>query len=153
MTRLARQPAGFINRREGRHRATHFWRQVERQNAKSGTNLRLAAPHNLLSSTWRTSAERCRLSSASTLSASQFVSLPTTSSRCWRNAWSNRRQLYTTIKISNKKKKLPSPHLSSAHKRPAAALCRQGFISPKIDWVSQSKFSAVRSYCAPWVAK
>ncbi len=62
---------------------------------------------------------------------------------------------HTWKKRSNRKYtgKIPSPHPSSAHKRPAAALSRQGFISPKIDWVSQSKFSAVRSYCAPWVPK
>jgi hypothetical protein len=32
---------------------------------------------------------------------------------------------------------LPFSWPSSAHKRPAAALSRQGFSSPKIDWVSQ----------------
>jgi hypothetical protein len=60
--------------------------------------------------------------------------------------------LYLELEKNNKKTS-PLSWPSSAHERPAAALSRQGFISPKIDWVSQSTLSEVRSYCAPYVAK
>jgi hypothetical protein len=45
---------------------------------------------------------------------------------------------FNEVDVSKEKKKSLFSRRSSAHKRPLAAVSRQGFSSPKTDWYGQS---------------